>query len=553
MRAVLVLAATLASVPVLAASPDLGSDAERQAGQKLYAKYCAQCHGDSGDGNGDAATHLMPRPRNFTAGKYKIRTTPNGTLPTTADLMHIIKVGMPYTSMPAWPELADADLKNLAYYIKSFSADFANAEFNADPLTFPKAPKYTKESAEAGRRVYEETGCIKCHGDLGRGDGPSARTLVDDLGFPLRPADFTQRWTFRGGPSREDIFRTMTTGLNGTPMPAFGDALTPEQRWAITDYMYSLGEADHPTYSMLISARHVDDAIDLTKGAASFEGAKVSRLPVVGQIMEPGRNFHPAAISIEVQAVYDATDLAFLVRWNDMSAETTGTNSPMLPVPIEEEDAAPAQPAGAAVDEWGQPIAAAGAVDEWGQPIAAPEGQAAPAGESFSDAVAIQLPLTMPAGIRKPYFLFGDATNGVDLWFADLARPSADQYTAKGSAAITPNDASEVTSVATYDKGEWSVIFKRSLNSTGGVSFAQGTFVPVAFSTWDGGGRERGNKRGLTQWASLYVEPQVVISPAGPAIRTGLLILGLEILVIVLVRRSRKGTVPSFQKSPASS
>ena len=114
-------------------------------------------------------------------------------------------------------------------------------------------------------------------------------------------------------------------------------------------------------------------------------------------------------------------------------------------------------------------------------------------------------------------------------------------------------DTSEVTSVATYDKGEWSVIFKRSLTSTGGVSFAQGTFVPVAFSAWDGGGRERGNKRGLTQWASLYVEPQVVVSPVGPAIRTGLLILGLEILVIVLVRRSRKGTVPSFQKSPASS
>jgi mono/diheme cytochrome c family protein len=536
-----VLALLLAAAPALAAAPDLGSDSERQAGQKLYVKYCSQCHGDQGDGNGDAAVHLNPRPRNLTAAKYKIRTTPNGTLPTTADLMHIIKTGMPYTSMPPWAEFSDADLKNLAYYVKSFSESFGNAEFNADPLSFPKAPKYTMESAKAGRKVYEETGCIKCHGDLGRGDGPSARTLVDDFGLPIRPADFTQRWTFRGGPTREDIFRTMTTGLNGTPMPAFGDALTPEQRWAITDYMYSLGEADHAKYAMLISARHVDDPIDLTKGAASFEGAKVSRLPIVGQIMEPGRNFHPAAVSITVQAVYDATDIAFLVRWNDMSAETTGTNSPMLPVPIEEEDAPP-------------PKAAAAAVDEWGEPIAAPErAPAAAPAESFSDAVAIQLPLTMPTGVRKPYFLFGDATNGIDLWFADLARPSADQFTAKGSATITPNDASEVTSVATYDQGEWSVILKRSLTSAGGITFAQGTFVPVAFSTWDGGAHERGNKRGLTQWASLYVEPQVVVSPVGPAIRTGLLILGLEILVIVLVRRSRKGTVPSFQKSPASS
>jgi len=533
----------LGALPALAAgTPDLGTDADRAAGKVLYEKYCSQCHGEKGDGAGPAAVHLNPRPRNFTTGKYKIRTTPNGTLPTTADLVHIIKTGMPYSSMPSWPEFTDDQVKHLAYYVKSFSPDFANAEFNAASLDLPKAPKYTKESAEAGRKVYEETGCIKCHGDLGRGDGPSARTLVDDLGFPIRPADFTQRWTFRGGPTREDIFRTMTTGLNGTPMPAFGDALTPEQRWAITDYMYSLGESDRAPYAMLILAKHVDDVIDLSKGAASFDGAKVSRLPIVGQIMEPGRDFAPAAHSIEVQAVYDGSDIAFLLRWNDMSAEKAGTNSPMLPVPIEEEDAAPKAAAGAAQQ-----------LDEWGEPVAAPAGgAAAPPSESFSDAVAIQLPLVAPTGPRKPYFLFGDPTNGVDLWFADLARPSADQYTAKGSAAITPSDASEVTSVATYDRGQWSVILKRPLTSSSGVTFVQGQFLPIAFSTWDGGSRERGNKRGLTQWASLYVEPQIVVSPWGPALRMGLLVLGLEILVIVLVRR-RKGTVPLSQRSPVSS
>jgi len=286
----------------------------------------------------------------------------------------------------------------------------------------------------------------------------------------------------------------------------------------------------------------VDDVIDLSKGAASFDGAKVSRLPIVGQIMEPGRDFAPAAHSIEVQAVYDGSDIAFLLRWNDMSAEKAGTNSPMLPVPIEEEDAAPKAAAGAAQQ-----------LDEWGEPVAAPAGgAAAPPSESFSDAVAIQLPLVAPTGPRKPYFLFGDPTNGVDLWFADLARPSADQYTAKGSAAITPSDASEVTSVATYDRGQWSVILKRPLTSSSGVTFVQGQFLPIAFSTWDGGSRERGNKRGLTQWASLYVEPQIVVSPWGPALRMGLLVLGLEILVIVLVRR-RKGTVPLSQRSPVSS
>ena len=514
--------------PVLAVAPDLGSDAERKAGAVLYAKSCSQCHGDLGDGAGYAAQHLKPRPRNFTTGKFKIRTTGSGALPTTGDLKAVIRRGMPYSSMPPWPKFTDDELKDLAYYVKSFSPDFARPDFNLAPLSFPKAPKYTEESAAAGRKVYDDTGCITCHGDLGRGDGASARTLTDDWGFPIKPADFTQRWTFRGGPSREDIFRTMTTGLNGTPMPAFGDALTAEERWAITDYMVSLGDGDEPRYATLVNAKYVDDAIDLAKGAAAFAVAPVARFPIVGQIMEPGREFHPPVVSVLVQAIYDATDIAFLVRWNDMSAETTGSNSPALVVPVEEEEAKEgAAGAGAApVDEWGEAAAAA------------PAAGGAPA-TTFSDAVAIQLPLQVPTGARKPYFLFGDQQNGVDLWFTDLARGSADQYAAKGSAAIAALDAADVVSAAHYDRGEWSVIFKRSLTAGSGVPFAPGTFVPIAFSVWDGGSRERGNKRGLTQWSSLYVEPQIVISARGPAIKTGLLVFGVEILVIFWVRRKQ--------------
>jgi cytochrome c len=94
-------------------------------------------------------------------------------------------------------EFTDDQLKHLAYYVKSFSADFANADFNAAPIDSRRLPKYTKESAEAGRKVYEETGCIKCHGDLGAATArPRARSWTTRVPDP--PADFTQRWTFRG-------------------------------------------------------------------------------------------------------------------------------------------------------------------------------------------------------------------------------------------------------------------------------------------------------------------------------------------------------------------
>jgi mono/diheme cytochrome c family protein len=543
MRRLLVFIASLCGLalalgPARAAAQDVGTEAQRASGKALYEKNCSQCHGEKGDGEGYAAAHLRPRPRNFTTGKFKVRTTPNGALPTHQDLVNIIRRGMPYTSMPAWPNFSKDDVSNLAYFITTFSPEFAKPENAPKPVDLPSAPRATKESAEQGKKLFEETGCIKCHGTLGRGDGPSAPTLKDDWDHPIRPADLAQRWTFRGGSSREEIFKTMSTGFNGTPMPSFADALKPEQRWAITDFIISLSENDTPGYSNLAIVRHVKDPIDLKKGAANFASAPVARFPIVGQIMEPGRAFHPPASSIAVQAIYDAESMAILVRWHDMSAEKTGNNGLSLPVPKEEEEE-PAAGATTTANPFGdQEIkpAAAGGQAPAQNPFGEAAEPAAPPSE-FSDAVAIQIPSEVPTGARKPYFLFGDTQSSVDLWFFDLAQAEPARFIGKGSANIAPNtDKGDLTGVASYDQGEWSVIFKRPLRSQSGASLSQGEFLPIAFSVWDGFSRERGNRRGITLWYSLYVEPEVVPSAAGPMARTALIILAIELALIGWVR-----------------
>ena len=524
---------------VRAQGPDVGTEAQRESGRAVYVENCAQCHGEKGDGEGYATPHLLPRPRDFTTGSFKVRTTPNGALPIHQDLVNIIRRGMPYTSMPAWPDLSDQDVADLAYYIKTFSPNFSSAENVPQPMELPDAPAASQESIELGKKLYVETGCLKCHGNLGRGDGPSAPTLTDDLSRPIRAANLAHSWTFRGGSSREDIFRTMTTGMNGTPMPSFADSLSTEQRWAITDFIVSLSGSDGPGYTNLVVAKPVLDPIDVARGAAIFESAPVARFPILGQITEPGRAFHPPTTSVTVQAIYDAESIALLVRWHDMGSDKSGKNGPSLPVPPEEEEESATggvEPAG------GSPFGNAEVATE--QPAADPFAEATPPAQAseFSDAVAVQIPSQAPTDARKPYFIFGDAQTPVDLWFFDLARPDPLQFAGRGSADIALNDTGDLTGVASYDQGEWSAIFKRPLRPASGGALAPGQFMPIAFSVWDGFSRERGNRRGLTVWYSLYVEPEAVPSAVGPMVRTALLILAIELLVIGWVRRRRYGS-----------
>src|SRR2546422_340818 len=70
------------------------------AGKKVYVKWCAGCHGDGGAGDGAGAAYMLPRPRNFTGGLYKIRTTASGQLPTDADPLRAIDEGLAGSAMP---------------------------------------------------------------------------------------------------------------------------------------------------------------------------------------------------------------------------------------------------------------------------------------------------------------------------------------------------------------------------------------------------------------------------------------------------------------------
>ena len=95
-------------------------------GRALFRESCASCHGSGGAGDGPAGAALDPKPTNFLSPAIA-----NGILPFRA--FNAIRVGLPKTPMAAHPELSDADVWDLAFYVTSLHV--AGAGDPATPMT----------------------------------------------------------------------------------------------------------------------------------------------------------------------------------------------------------------------------------------------------------------------------------------------------------------------------------------------------------------------------------------------------------------------------------
>ena len=219
-------------------------------GRTIFGEHCVECHGTAGKGDGPASFMLLPRPRDLTSGKYEIRSTETGTLPTDADLIRTVRQGLYGTSMPAWEAiLPESDILAVVAFVKTLSPRFASEQ--PAPVPALSVPASTPESVARGGSVYAKLQCGKCHGTDGRGAGAVATEFQDDWLQPLGAADLTEPWTFRGGASAADIYLRFRTGMNGTPMPSFKDAATDPEMADLANYVASL--ARKPVWEMSAS------------------------------------------------------------------------------------------------------------------------------------------------------------------------------------------------------------------------------------------------------------------------------------------------------------
>jgi mono/diheme cytochrome c family protein len=241
------------------ASPDNVVSLER--GLAVYGANCAACHGASGLGDGpavqppDPAPPMLPKPRDFSSGAFKIGTTRTG-LPTDDDLAATIRHGMLPAAMPPWPQLTDADVKSVVIAVRHLAIQahvaaklkrdpacsrekaLQNAHAQLDPgplIVLP--PRPVTIDLDRGR-VFYTANCAACHDPDGRG---KLRTdLVDNDENPISPRDFTSPM-FKGGTRIEDIAMRIVRGIPGSPMPANAD-IAAADLWSTAAYVKTFAQ-----------------------------------------------------------------------------------------------------------------------------------------------------------------------------------------------------------------------------------------------------------------------------------------------------------------------
>ena len=522
------LALVLISLPsmALAEMPEPINKDLLEKGKKVYFKRCVWCHGVEGGGDGPSADRLFTRPRNFIQGTFKIRVTDSGELPMEADLIKTVKNGLQGSAMPAWGEfLAEDEIIAVVNFVKSLvqDRDFSDEDeevfvqdFGSNPwgTTGPYHLGVPQADIDAGKEIFIKNKCFECHGGEGRGDGNP--TMKDDWGFPIVAADWQQCWNFRG--ARRDYYnpfnvvRTITTGLNGTPMPNFKDQITVEDRWKIAAFVNSLCPRKNidkltakPIPDFLIQSVYTEGPVSPKIDDPSWESSdtdgkivpvseelaenpKRHYIAMAGQITRGKRNFDPKTDNLWVTSRWSAEENAvyYLVEYHQRFMS---------------ED---------------------------------PE---------FPDAVAIQWPAQLQElfGAEKPYFIMGDSKKPVDIWKAkfmakdynptNAPKPdgykldvSVEEIVGRGYDALSAKESEAKVEVvdSIYKQGRVKVLFKRTLATEGefDVQIPTEQFVPVSFFQWAGRDKESDEHMAISTWyytilkpalpASLYYMPPII-------------------------------------------
>ncbi len=531
-----------------------------EAGKRVYFTKCVWCHGVDGAGDGPGADRLWPRPRNFNQGTFKIRRTASGELPLfdakkptpgQNDLFETVTHGLPGSAMPSWEGILTEEqrLQVLSFVTTQLVKDrkFTDKQSEAQTvlqLDDLKPIAATEESVKKGAELIKEKKCVECHGTDGRGDG-NAFNLKDDWGFSIQPADWHKCWNFRG--SRQDpynvknIFRTFSTGVNGTPMPSFADNSTVEERWHIANFVNSLCEreadgkplsidplTDKPKINFVVSSGVVEGEIPVDPEHELWKNRARRYVAMGGQITHKPRNFVNRIDDIWVKSLYNDKHVVFMFQWDDRTKSVATGKLPWAPtevnIDVKEQDPKTGEEGSIAAHQNNYTV--------------------------YNDAIAMQTAVKwkeLPAPI-KPRYLFGSNEQfPVDIvkWEADGSlrafegtgwdKDFAERDTYEENIKVLHSE---------WKDGRWTVIIQRPLGNKKDQDYDEDTFfemgqyIPTVFFAWDGHNGDAGRKMAVSAFYYTFLEPP---TPREAYIYPVVIAFGVVLLEgWVLTRRSNK-------------
>lgn len=494
--------------------------------QQVYLNNCATCHGAEGRGDGPASYLLYPKPRDFSAGLYRFKSTPDNQLPADADVQRVIRDGIERTAMPAFNDvLTPQQIEPLATHVLSLNRN-VNVPDKREPVSLPEAPAFTPELIAEGQRIYAAMGCAMCHGETGRGDGPSSYTLKDSQEYPLPPADFTTG-VFKAGRKPIDLYRTIVIGVPGTPMPSFVDSLSqveiPDVRaatdriWAMVAYVQSM-----------VVAREAEGI----RAGATLSPAIVSDPAMLTDPLHPAwRKEQPATLSLqplwqrkqavrvaEIKAVVSDDEIALHIAWTDTTVNATGDGvnqfTDAVAVMFSLDGRIPSLAMGGAPDDPGT----SSPVNLWhwkaSRQLNADTAQLHDVASSSN-----------PVDVDLYMFKKGDPAHGsivehdstfVPAWAVGNLRADPQQMKLVvlesnamgfGSLTLQPEDQQNAAGRGIWSEGRWHVVLRRLRTNTGDgdVNLSSASAIPLAFAVWDGEAGDRNGTKLITGWHRLQL------------------------------------------------
>ena len=490
----LLLISCIFVLPLLTLSSINAQDAGN--GKKIFETRCYYCHGLSGGGDGPVIPRLDPKPRNFKDAHFKFRTTPFNTLPTEDDLFRTITNGVPGTAMPFFKGLlSESERRDVIAFIKTFNSRW-ESEGPGKPISVGQEPAMTPDTIKHGEEVFKKAQCFVCHGLEGRGNGPITNTLRNEWGFQFKARDFTKGWLFKRGNTVKDIFITVSTGLNGTPMGSFVDLLSDDERWHVAHFVKSLNRSPEPVTivggSIMVQSALIEGDIPLDPNDENWTSLAVPTEIMIGpQLMVQPRQWVPSSTSITARSLFNGNQIGFLLQWNDRTALQD---------------------------------------------------------DVFKDAVALQFPSKLKDGIKKPHFAMGATGGSVNIWhwkskvndddkrigFQNLTEVlGSDNFiemNAKGfkkRPTIQAANSQMLTGHASWKNGMWQVIMVRDLltDDAKDIQFEKNKNIPMAFASWDGANNDLGGRHNVAPWYYL-----ILLTPESNTIY---IFIGLAVIIAI--------------------